>query len=69
MRAWAASTCASANRIGTVLAPGAIGALLAADLGLGSVFLMVSCVAAIGLISVVVLAPETGSGTLEDASA
>lgn len=69
MRAWAASTCASANRIGTVLAPGAIGALLAADLGLGSVFLMVSCVAALGLVSVIVLAPETGSGTLEEASA
>lgn len=69
MRAWAASTCTSANRIGTVLAPGAIGILLAADLGLGAVFLMVSCVAAIGLISVIVLAPETGRGTLDEASA
>ena len=69
MRAWAAATCTSANRIGTVLAPGAIGALLAADLGLGSVFLMVSCVAFAGLICVIVLAPETGTGTLEEASA
>lgn len=68
MRAWAGSTCASANRIGSVLAPGAIGALLAAGLGLGSVFLMVSCVAALGLVSVIILAPETGSGTLEEAS-
>ncbi len=69
MRALAGATCTSANRIGTVLAPGAIGALLAADLGLGSVFLMVSCVAIAGLISVVALAPETGQGTLEEASA
>jgi putative MFS transporter len=69
MRALAAATCTSANRIGTVLAPGAIGILLAADLGLGSVFLMVSCVAIAGLISVVALAPETGKGTLEEASA
>lgn len=69
MRAWATSTGSTISRIGSFIAPTAVGALLDANLGIVSVYAMFAAVGCIGLAAIVLLGPETSKGALEDVSA
>jgi MFS transporter, putative metabolite:H+ symporter len=66
MRAWATSIGSSWNRIGAVIAPSLIGFLLAAHLGIGSVFIMFGVASAVGGIVIATWGMETKQRTLEE---
>ncbi|MGA3127917.1 MAG: MFS transporter [Candidatus Korobacteraceae bacterium] len=68
MRAWTTSTGSAAGRIGSIIAPIAIGAILQAKLGLVSVFVLLGMLGLVGLIVVVALGVETKLRTLEELS-
>ena len=68
MRAWATSTGSAANRLASAIAPLAIGALLGAGLGIGSVFALLGFVLLIGLVVMLGLGIETKDRVLEDLS-
>ena len=69
MRAWATSTGSTVSRIGSFIAPTAVGALLDADLGIVSVYLMFAAMGCLGLAAIALLGPETSKGALEEVSA
>lgn len=69
MRAWATSTGSTISRIGSFIAPTAVGWLLDADLGIVSVYLMFAAMSCLGIAAIVFLGPETSEGALEDVSA
>lgn len=69
MRAWATSTGSTISRIGSFIAPTAVGALLDAHLGIISVYLMFAAMGCLGLSAIAVLGPETSRGALEEVSA
>ena len=69
MRAWATSTGSTISRIGSFIAPTAVGSLLDAHLGIVSVYLMFAAAGCLGLVAIVFLGPETSQGALEDVSA
>lgn len=66
MRAWATATGSAASRLGSILAPIIIGALLQARLGLTSVFALLGVACGVGLIAVAVGGIETKQRTLEE---
>ena len=68
MRGWGLATATSMNRLASIVSPTAVGALLAAGLGIASVFAMFGVA---GLIAMIVLAAwgiETKHRTLEELS-
>lgn len=69
MRAWATSTGSTVSRIGSFIAPTAVGALLDAKLGVTSVYLLFAAVNCLGLLAIATLGPETSKGGLEEVSA
>jgi putative MFS transporter len=66
MRAWATSIGSSWNRIGAVIAPSLIGFVLAAHLGIVSVFIMFGLASAAGALVIAVWGIETKQRTLEE---
>lgn len=66
MRAWAIATGTGWNRIGSFIAPILVGALLAAHLGLDSVFAMFTLVSLIGGVVMLALGIETKHQALEE---
>jgi MFS transporter, putative metabolite:H+ symporter len=66
IRAWGTAAGSSMNRIASVIAPIIVGALLAADLGLGSVFLVFGVVLVVGLIAMLAWGVETAGRSLEE---
>jgi putative MFS transporter len=68
MRAWATSTGSTISRIGSFIAPTAVGSLLDANLGIVSVYLMFAAAGCLGLAAIIFLGPETSKGALEDVS-
>lgn len=69
MRAWATSTGSTISRIGSFIAPTAVGSLLDANFGIVSVYLMFAAMGCLGIAAIVFLGPETSQGALEDVSA
>ena len=69
MRAWATAASSSMNRVASFIAPTLVGALLAAKLGIQSVFLMFFFVSLAGLVVMAVLGIETKQRVLEELSA
>jgi len=69
MRAWATSTGSAASRIGSIVAPLAIGSLLQAGFGLVSVFALLGTLCLTGLIAIVVAGIETKQRRLEELAA
>ena len=69
MRAWGTSTGSTVSRVGSFIAPTAVGALLDAQLGVTSVYIMFAAVNCLGLLAIVTLGPETSKGGLEEVSA
>ena len=68
MRGWGVSMASSMNRLASIVAPSAVGMLLAAQMGIGSVFAMFG---AVGLVAMIVLATmgiETKHRSLEELS-
>jgi MFS transporter, putative metabolite:H+ symporter len=68
MRGLGVSTASSMNRLASIFAPTAVGALLAAKLGIASVFVMFTAVALIGLVVMAAMGIETKQRSLEDLS-
>ena len=68
MRAWATSTGSACARIGSIIAPIAIGGLLKAQRGLVGVFVLLGIVCLVGLAIVSLLGIETKQRTLEELS-
>jgi putative MFS transporter len=68
MRGWGVSTGSSMNRLASIISPTAVGALLGANLGIGSVFAMFGTVGLIGMIVLATLGIETKHKTLEELS-
>lgn len=66
MRVWATAFGSSWNRVGAVIAPILIGLLLAAHLGIGSVFIMFGVAAAVGGLVIALWGIETKQRTLEE---
>lgn len=66
MRAWATSTGSAASRLGSILAPIAIGALLQARLGLMSVFALLAVACLVGFIAIATAGIETKQRALEE---
>jgi putative MFS transporter len=66
MRGWATSAGSSLNRLASVIAPLLVGALLGADLGIGSVFLMFAGVLLLGLVALFAWGVETAQRSLEE---
>jgi putative MFS transporter len=66
MRAWATSTGSASGRIGSIIAPIVIGALLKAHLGLVSIFALLGIMCVAGLTTVIVFGIETKQRTLEE---
>ena len=69
MRAWSTSTGSAASRLGSIVAPIAIGALLQAHLGLVSVFILLGAICVLGLVTVALFGIETKQETLEEIAA
>lgn len=69
MRAWATSTGSTISRIGSFIAPTAVGSLLDANLGIVSVYAMFAVMGCLGIAAITLLGPETSHGALEDVSA
>lgn len=68
IRAWGTAAGSSMNRIASVIAPTAVGAMLAGGLGLGSVFAMFGVVLVIGLAAMLAWGVETKGRSLEETS-
>jgi putative MFS transporter len=66
MRSWATSTGSAASRVGSIVAPLAIGSILQTGLGLVSVFALLGAMCLIGLIAIVVAGIETKQRVLEE---
>lgn len=66
MRAWATSTGSAASRLGSILAPMAIGMLLQARLGLVSVFALLAAASLVGLLAIATAGIETQQRALEE---
>jgi putative MFS transporter len=66
MRAWATATGGAVNRVASAIGPTAVGALLGAGLGLGSVFLLMLAMMLLGLIVMAALGVETKQRVLEE---
>ena len=66
IRAWGTSAGSSMNRIASVIAPTAVGALLARGYGLGSVFIMFGVVLLVGLAAMLKWGIETKGRSLEE---
>jgi putative MFS transporter len=66
MRAWATSTGSAASRLGSIVAPTAIGGLLQARFGLASVFALLGAASLAGLIAITVSGIETKQRSLEE---
>jgi putative MFS transporter len=66
MRSWATSTGSAASRIGSIVAPLAIGSVLQAGLGLLSVFALLGAMCLTGLVAIVVAGIETKQRVLEE---
>lgn len=66
MRAWATSTGSAASRLGSIVAPSAIGTLLQAQLGLSSVFALLAAACVAGLLAITLAGIETKQRTLEE---
>lgn len=69
MRAWATATGSAASRLGSILAPIAIGALLQAHLGLTSVFALLAIACLVGLLAILASGIETKLRPLEELAA
>ena len=68
MRGLGVSSASSMNRLASIIAPAAVGALLAAKLGIASVFAMFGIVGIIGAIVIATLGIETKLRRLEELS-
>lgn len=68
MRGLGVATGSSMNRLASIFSPTAVGALLGADYGIGSVFAMFGVVGVIGFFTLVTLGVETKNQTLEELS-
>jgi MFS transporter, putative metabolite:H+ symporter len=69
IRAWGTAAGSSMNRIASVIAPTVVGAVLAAGLGLASIFVMFGVVLLIGLVAMIAWGVETRGRTLEETAA
>ncbi|HLG70940.1 MAG TPA: MFS transporter [Chloroflexota bacterium] len=69
MRAWATAWGSGMSRLSSIIAPVAVGAMLASQLGIGSVFLMFFAVLIVGLVVMVTMGIETKQRVLEEISA
>lgn len=69
MRAWATATGSSMNRVASFIAPLLVGGILAAKMGIQTVFIMFFCVSLLGFIVMVILGVETKQRVLEELSA
>jgi putative MFS transporter len=68
MRGWGVSLASSMNRLASIVSPTAVGALLAAGLGIGSVFAMFGLAGLVAMIVFATLGVETKHRTLEELS-
>ncbi len=68
IRGWGTAAGSSMNRIASVIAPTAVGALLANGFGLRSVFVMFGIVLVVGLAAMLVWGVETKGRSLEETS-
>jgi MFS transporter, putative metabolite:H+ symporter len=68
MRGWGVATATSMNRLASIISPTAVGALLAANLGIASVFAMFGVAGLIATIVMAALGVETKHRTLEELS-
>ncbi len=68
MRAWATAMGSSFNRLGSFIAPSAVGFLLAEYGSISIVFVMFACVALFGAVVMATLGEETKRRTLEELS-
>ncbi len=66
MRGWGVSLASSMNRLASIIAPTAVGALLAAGLGIGSVFALFGLAGLIAMIVLATMGIETKHRTLEE---
>ena len=66
MRSWSTSVGSAFGRLGSIIAPVAIGRLLQAQLGLSSVFALLGLACAIGLLAITAFGIETKRRALED---
>jgi putative MFS transporter len=66
MRAWATATGSAASRLGSIVAPTAIGGLLQARFGLASVFALLGAACLAGLIAITTSGIETKQRSLEE---
>lgn len=66
MRAWATSTGSAASRLGSIVAPTAIGAFLQSGLGLASVFALLGAACLVGILAVALSGIETKQRSLEE---
>lgn len=66
MRAWATSSSSSWNRVASAIGPIIFGQLLAAGLGLTSIFIMLGGIAIVGVVVMLTLGVETKQQTLEE---
>lgn len=66
MRSWSTSIGSAAGRVGSIIAPFAIGKLLEAQLGLSSVFALLGLACLAGLIAIAAFGVETKRKALED---
>jgi putative MFS transporter len=66
MRSWSTSVGSAAGRLGSIIAPFAIGKLLEAQLGLSSVFVLLGIACLSGLVAISVFGVETKRRALED---
>jgi len=69
MRTWATAWGSSMSRMSSIIAPPVVGGLLAAKMGLQSVFLMFFAVLVVGLVVMVTMGVETKQQVLEEISA
>jgi len=69
MRVWATAWGSGMSRLSSIIAPVAVGAMLASKLGIQSVFLMFFAVLLVGLVVMLTMGIETKKRVLEDISA
>jgi MFS transporter, putative metabolite:H+ symporter len=68
MRGLGVSTASSMNRLASIFAPASVGAIMAAQLGIQTVFAMFACVGLIGFTMMAILGVETKNRSLEELS-
>jgi putative MFS transporter len=68
MRGWGVSMASSMNRLASIIAPSAVGMLLAAQMGIGSVFAMFGVVGLAAMIVLATMGIETKRRSLEELS-